>query len=157
MIEVLIGMIASGKSSWAGERAKQGFVIINDDSIVNAVHGGLYTLYTKAMKPLYKSVEDHILHTAIAMDKDVVIDRGVDISVSSRRRWIAIAKSLEVPIHGISFEKFPAKVHAARRAKSDSRGHTKQYWVDVALAHEARYELPTLDEGFDKIIERKWE
>lgn len=73
MIEVLCGMIASGKSTYCVKKAKEGYVIVNDDSIVNAVHGGVYALYDKSFKPLYKSIEDHILHTAVAMGKHVII------------------------------------------------------------------------------------
>jgi predicted kinase len=157
IIEVLVGMISSGKSTWAKERAREHWIILNDDSIVSAVHAGQYTLYDKSLKPLYKSIEDHILHLALAMGKNVVIDRGVDVSIRSRRRWIAIAKSLDVSIHAVVFERFTAEVHGVRRAAADNRGHTEEYWIGVARAHEARYETPTLEEGFDKIVERKWQ
>lgn len=151
MIEVLCGMIASYKSTWAKKRAKEGWIIINDDSLVNAVHGGNYTLYSKALKPLYKSIEDHILHTAIAMGKDVVIDRGLDISTGSRKRWVAIAKSLDTPIQAIVFKVETPEIHAERRVKSDARGYDYQYWLDVARAHFTRWDDPTESEGFDEV------
>jgi dephospho-CoA kinase len=83
MIEVCCGHIASGKSTYCRERADAGWIIINDDSIVSAVHAQNYLLYAEDLKPLYKSIEDHILHTAVAMEKNVVIDRGVDVSITS--------------------------------------------------------------------------
>lgn len=156
-VEVLIGMIASGKSTWAKARAKEGWIIINDDSIVCGVHANQYTLYQKSLKPLYKSIEDHILHTSIAMGKNVVIDRGVDISASSRKRWIVIAKSLDVTVRGVWFDVFGPEVHAKRRALSDSRGHSYDYWLKVANAHAARYDQPSLEEGFDQVVTKKWE
>jgi predicted kinase len=153
MIEVLVGMIASGKSTWANMRAKDGWVVLNDDAIVSAVHGGDYTLYSKDLKLLYKSIEDHILHTAVAMGKNVVVDRGLDIRETSRRRWIAIAKSLDVPINAIVFKKEAPEIHAERRASSDSRGHDYTYWLEeVAKVHDKQWVQPTSTEGFDEII-----
>lgn len=149
-------MIASGKSTYCSKKAKEGFIVINDDSIVNAVHAGNYALYDKSLKPLYKSIEDHILHTAIAMGKNVVIDRGLDVSASSRRRWISIAKSLDVEIGAIVFSLSTPKIHGTRRYNSDNRGHTKQYWINVAKVHYNRYEPPLFDEGFDWMKEEEW-
>jgi predicted kinase len=157
MIEVLVGMIASGKSSWAKDRADAGWIIINDDSIVSAVHAQDYLLYNEALKPLYKSIEDHTLHTAVAMGKDVVIDRGVDVSTSSRQRWIALGRSLDVPVRAVLFEVFSPEIHAQRRVDSDARGHDYDYWLNsVAKPHLARYQEPTTDEGFSDIILRNW-
>ena len=57
MIKVLVGHISSGKTTYSSQCAREGWVIINDDAIVNAVHGGDYTLYDKQWKPLYKGCE----------------------------------------------------------------------------------------------------
>lgn len=157
MIEILVGMIASGKSTWCKQRAKEGWIVLNDDAIVNAVHGGDYTLYNKNLKPLYKSIEDHILHTAVAMGRHVVVDRGLDISRTSRARWICIGRSLDVPVRAVVFELFSPEIHAERRAASDNRGHTYEYWFDVANFHIKRYHTPVLEEGFSEVNFKKWE
>ena len=146
-----VGMIASGKSTYCKQKGKEGWVVINDDAIVNMLHGGTYTLYNKTWKPLYKAIEDNILHIAIAMNKSVIIDRGVDISIKSRTRWIAIAHSLETPIKAIVFERFTPEIHARRRFESDDRGHDYEYWLNTAKAHSLRYENPTIEEGFCEI------
>ncbi len=151
MIEVLVGMIASGKSTYARKRAKEGAVIVNDDAIVQAVHGGDYTLYDKANKPLYKSVENHVVTTAVAMGKDVVIDRGVDVRRSSRRRWVALADALDVSCVAVAFQKAAPIAHASRRFHSDNRGHNLAYWLAVAKSHNADYSEPTIAEGFASI------
>jgi len=157
MIEVLVGTVASGKSTWAKKRANEGWVILNDDAVVSAVHGGDYTLYDKSWKPLYKGVEDQILHLAVAMQKPVLVDRGVDISASSRARWIALGRSLDIPVTAVVFEVFQPEVHARRRFESDSRGLSYEYWIGVALSHLGRYDPVMLAEGFTSIIEKDWE
>jgi hypothetical protein len=157
ILEVLCGMICSGKSSWAKQRAKEGWLVMNDDGIVNMLHGGDYTLYDKDLKPLYKSVEDHVLHSVVLLGRNLVIDRGLDISVKARRRWIVLAGALDVPVRAVCFERFSPEVHGTRRFQSDSRGHTEAYWIEVARAHDRRYQEPTTDEGFSEIIQKKWE
>jgi len=151
MVEVLVGMIASGKSTWAKQRAKEGWIVLNDDAIVNAVHGGDYTLYSENLKPLYKSIEDHIFHTAVAMGKNVVIDRGLDIRKTSRQRWIALAKSLDIMIIAVVFEKKTPEEHAHRRYESDGRGYSYEYWLKVAKIHDKQWSMPSIFEGFDGV------
>jgi predicted kinase len=149
-IEVLVGMIASGKSTYTTRRAQDGAVIVNDDSIVTAIHGGNYTLYKDSLKPLYKSVESHIIIQALLLGQDVVIDRP-NYRISTRQRYIGIAKMMDVDCIGVIFDKQPADVHAQRRFRSDPRGHTIQYWTMVAQEHEANWEYATQEEGFDGV------
>ena len=156
MIEVLIGMIASGKGTWARKRAQEGWLVMNDDAIVTMLHGGDYTLYEKTLKPIYKSIENHIVQAAVLMGKNIVIDRGMDHTIAARQRWIALGRAFDTPVRAVLFERFPASVHGERRQKSDSRGHEDGYWLKVALAHEARWEDPTCKEGFSEIFQKAW-
>lgn len=153
---MLFGLIASGKSTYAKQKAEEGWIIINDDSIVNAIHAENYFLYDINLKPLYKSIENHILTTAIAMGRNVLIDRGVDICKESRKRWIAIAKSLDTPIKAVCFEVASPEIHAQRRYAVDSRGHSYDYWLKVAKKHMTKFCEPSKEEGFDEIEHIKW-
>jgi predicted kinase len=156
MIEVLVGPIASGKSTWASKRAKEGWIVINDDAIVTALHGGDYLLYDEKFKLLYKAVEDNILHTAIAMGRNVVIDRGLDLSKNSRRRWVAIAKATETKLAARVFQMFSPEIHATRRVQSDPRGSNYAVWLEVAQRHAEKMIPPSYQEGFDEIIPVYW-
>jgi predicted kinase len=150
-IHVLVGMIASGKSTYCKTAAQKGSLIMNDDAIVALVHADDYTLYDKKLKILYKSVENHIIALGIALNKLVVVDRGLNVSVRGRKRWIALAHSFDVPCEAISFPNEGPAVHAERRAKGDGRGHGYDYWLKVAEAHNSVYAPPSLDEGFDAV------
>ena len=138
-LQILVGMIASGKTTYSKLAAMQGIICVNDDAIVNLVHGGNYTIYDKNLKLLYKSIENHIISQALGMGKTVLVDRGLNISKRGRERYIALAKSFDVPIEAIVLPFERAEVHAQRRFDSDSRGYAYKYWLDVAKVHAEIY------------------
>lgn len=152
IVEVLIGPIASGKSTYCKKKAKEGFIIINDDSIVNAMHANNYLLYEESLKPLYKGIENTALHLALSLGKSVIIDRP-NYSIGMRRRYIAIANSLDIPVVAIKFKDEGAEEHVKRRMESDGRGSKQEYWEMVYNIHKKLYEEPSLSEGFSGIIE----
>jgi predicted kinase len=150
-IYTLIGMVAAGKGTYCKNAAKSGQIILNDDAIVNLLHAEDYTLYDKKLKILYKSVENNILSLGLCIGKSVIIDRGLNVSVKGRHRWIALARSFDIPCEAIVFPLDNPEVHAKRRFDSDNRGHTYSYWLKVANAHYEAYRPPSIEEGFDKI------
>ena len=150
-IQVLVGMVASGKTTYAKNAARSGMLCVNDDAIVNMLHADEYALYNTNLKPLYKTLENTAISTIIAMGKTVVVDRGLNVSVEGRQRWLALAKSFDIPCEAIVFDHDGVSTHAERRAKSDARGHDYNYWLRVASIHNSVYKLPSLEEGFDKI------
>lgn len=151
MLELLIGNIAAGKSTYAMTRAKHGAIIVNDDAIVTALHGGNYLLYTSGLKPLYKHVENSIITMALSFGRDVIVDRP-NGSRLTRARYIGLARSLDAPVRGVLFEKQVAAVHAKRRFNHDARGYTLAQWEAVAKRYDTNYETPQMDEGFDGIV-----
>lgn len=156
MLEILVGPIASGKSTYCREAAKEGAIILNDDSIITAIHGGDYKLYRKNLKPLYKSIENTAISTALAMGLRVVVDRP-NHSRRMRRRYIGLGHSFDVPVRLVIFQRESPEVHASRRFNGDSRGHSLDYWVSVAKAHDALYEVPEQStEQYDELVVVEW-
>jgi predicted kinase len=154
-LEILCGPIASGKSTYCRQVAEKGAIIISDDAIVTALHGGLYGQYRESLKPLYKSVENMAIQMGLSMGLLVVVDRP-NYSRAMRRRYIGLAKSLDAQVEIVMMRREQPEVHAARRQKSDSRGCTYQGWVEAAQMHEELYEPPCqATEGFDSL--KHWE
>jgi predicted kinase len=152
-VELLVGPIASGKSTYCRKAASEGAIILNDDSIVTAVHGGDYRLYSKSLKPLYKSIENTIVSVALAMGLRLVIDRP-NHSAKMRRRYIGLAHSFDCNVEIVLFKRESPEVHAQRRFDSDSRGKTLDHWIDAARYHESIYEPPNQSvEQFDTLVE----
>lgn len=150
-IQVLCGMIASGKSTYSKNATKAGALCVNDDAIVNMLHADQYTLYNKELKLLYKSIENHAISNGLALGRTIIIDRGLNISIRGRKRWIALAQSFDVPCEAIIFQNEGPIAHAQRRSLSDARGHSYEYWLNVANDHNDIFVEPSLDEGFDFI------
>jgi predicted kinase len=151
-----VGPVASGKSTYSGNCARAGLVTVNDDSIVNALHAGNYSLYDKSLKSLYKQVENVAVTTALGLGRSVVVDRGTNNRPESRRRWLGLAHSLDVPVVAVRFEDEGPEVHARRRVASDGRGAGYDYWLRVARHHAEHWEPPTREEGFDLVVEFDW-
>jgi len=150
-VYVLVGMIASGKSTYCQHAAKAGNIIVNDDAIVNLLHADDYTLYDKALKVMYKNVENSIIGLALCLGKSVVVDRGLNVSMESRKRFIALANSCDVSCNAIIFPKDEYSVHAKRRFDKDNRGLTYETWLDTAMHHANKYSVPTVYEGFHNV------
>lgn len=151
-LELLVGNIASGKSTYCKESAENGNIIVNDDAIVNVVHAGNYKLYRKEFKPIYKSAENAILSTALVMGHSVTIDRP-NHTIAMRRRYIGLAKSFDADVKIIMFKWDTPEIHARRRFESDSRGLSYEYWLEVARKHADNYEPPNVDvENYDELV-----
>jgi predicted kinase len=150
-VQILVGMIASGKSTYCRWAAKQGAIIVNDDAVVNAVHANHYELYDKSLKVLYKSTENHLVTMGLALGKTVVVDCARNLNPKTRKRWIALAQIFDTPCIAIVFPSEIPSIHASRRMQSDSRGYSFEYWRQVAEKHWESYQYPAMTEGFDTI------
>lgn len=154
-ITLLVGMIASGKSTYASVRAAMyGDIVVNDDAMVMALHAGHYDLYNPSLKLLYKQMAIVAATTAIAMGHCVIID-ALNHRVDTRTRWVSLARSIDVPINAVIFPRDRPAVHADRRHASDSRGLTYDHWFRAATAHAAEFQTVLPNEGFNRIISEK--
>jgi len=152
-LELLVGNIASGKSTYTKEKFQSAanYLMVNDDSIVNLVHGGNYKLYDKNLKNLYKDIEHSIISAASGNNYNVVVDRP-NHTYSMRRRYIGLAKSFDMSVHVILFGRMEPITHAYRRFNSDSRGYDLNYWEKVAKYHDENFQAPNKEkEGFDRL------
>jgi predicted kinase len=147
---ILVGNIGSGKSTWVKEQGK-GALIINDDSIVLAVHGGADKSYSTGLKPLYKTIENIIFGFAATNNLDIVVDRP-NLSIRTRRRYVGLAHSFDMNVQAIIFPFENPRLHAERRMKDDGRGYTVEYWERVAANKNQNYEPPDKSEGFQEIV-----
>jgi predicted kinase len=151
MMILLCGMIASGKGTFARELATKGFIVVNDDSVVSACHGGDYILYQKKYKGIYKQTEVATILAALQVGANVVIDRP-NFRRRTRGRYIGLAHMFDTPVVCVTFPRVSPLEHAERRFKSDPRGLPLEHWIEAATRHHADWEEPRMEDGLDNIF-----
>ena len=153
MLYVLVGNIASGKSTYVNETINKNTIVVCNDTITNAVHGNNYKMYNRDLKPLYKMLETNMIYYGLSHDMTVIVD-ATNQKRSTRARYIQLAKSAEKNVVAICFAQEQPEIHARRRANSDNRGYTYEEWLEVATRMHKQFE-PVLDnEGFSEILHR---
>jgi predicted kinase len=152
-LEVLIGMVGSGKSQYARKRAKDGAIIVCHDNLTEMLH--CEYRYEQGLRECYRRMEEAIAREAIRAGRDVVVDR-CHLTAESRRRWLDFANwiGLGSSVVAVAFPVEAPEVHARRRFEADPRGRTYDEWLFVAQHHfeQAQAEPLSEDEGFVEII-----
>lgn len=146
-IELLVGMIASGKSTYAAERASDEALVVSHDALTAMLHSEYR--YEQTLRETYLRMQEAIVKAAIDAGRDVVIDR-THLTKLSRQHWISIAANWGVPIVAVVFPRETPETHALRRYMCDHRGRSYEDWLQVARIHEAQAiaEPYKQDEGF---------
>lgn len=155
-IELLIGMIGSGKSIYARSRAKEGALVVSHDDLTAMLHAEYR--YEQELRACYRKMEEAIVVEAIIAGRDVVIDR-THLTKESRARWVAFKNNAMLPfdswrtlsVVAVVFPIWPAQNHAARRFHADARGRSLEDWQRVATHHAEQAQAEPLDwqaEGF---------
>lgn len=144
-LTLLVGNIASFKSTYCKELLKETeALIVNDDSIVNAIH--IYnTGYSEDLKPLYKQIENTIIVMGSMLGYNIIVDRP-NLTKATRSRYLSLAKSLDMDTEIIVFFQESPEIHASRRHTNNSRGYSYDKWLSVAKRNKEKYEKPTNDE-----------
>jgi AAA domain len=157
-LEVLIGMIASGKSTYARHRADEGALVICHDDLTEMLHKRYR--YEADLRKVYADMMTCLVRFSLRAGKDVVVDR-TNLTKSARYTWIGVAwewnlnaGTKAVEIEAVVFPQDRPEVHSTRRFESDGRGRHLNEWLNVALHHaeQLRDEPVTLAEGFDSIV-----
>jgi hypothetical protein len=162
-LEVLVGMVASGKSTYARQRADQGCLVVCHDSIAPGLHTRYR--YEGFLRDYYRGIEEYMAREGLREGCDVLIDR-THLTLESRTRWVRFHTEMSREFHRthlVTGEKFPLvavvfpfeapEVHAFRRFRTDPRGRSLSEWLHVAHHHAEQWaQEPILDtEGFTEI------
>jgi predicted kinase len=151
-IEVLCGMIASGKSTYARRRADEGALVVSHDDLTQMLHARYR--YEQELREPYRRMEEAIVSEIWRAGRDVVVDR-THLTRESRRRWIDHADWIGAgaSLVAVAFPIEPPAIHARRRTLHDPRGRPHDEWLRVAEHHHDQAQAEPLDiaEGFAEI------
>jgi hypothetical protein len=157
-LEILVGMIASGKSTYARKRADEGALVVSHDGLTEMLHA-CYR-YEPELRDVYRRMEEALVDCAFRASRDVVIDR-THLTAESRNRWVSFywnrfgyTNHEQHPIIAVAFPIESPETHAIRRTEHDSRGRSYGDWLKVAAHHhEQAMQEPLSDvEGFSEIL-----
>ncbi len=150
-IVLLVGNIASGKSTEAKKLAAQGYVVVSSDAITMGLHAGDYSAYRTEHQDMYQEIHLATARAALRRGLSVVVDK-LNATKESRQRWVDLARELDAEISAVILPQEAPEVHAQRRMESDPRGLAYEDWLRVAReVFAARYEQPEIIEGIMEV------
>jgi predicted kinase len=155
-LEILVGMIASGKSTYARKRADEGALVISHDDLTEMLHARYR--YEPGLRDCYVEMLKALARVALGHGRDLVVDR-THLTREARRVWIEFAGAFGVPIVAVVFPIESPVVHARRRFSADPRGRPCEEWLEVAIYHHGQATADPIDEseGFDEIVHHRRE
>ena len=109
---VLVGLPASGKSTYARQLVEQGFTRVNRDELRSMLHAGVYSL---ANEEIVKATESAIISVALRAHHDVIID-DTNLSRGIVDRWFTLARNSGVSDYSTHIFDTPLEECVARDA-----------------------------------------
>jgi len=159
-IWVMIGLVGSGKSTWARKQVHKNLLyptcIICRDAL-RLMTKGSYE-YEKQNENLVRHMKRACIKSALSLNYNLIIDE-CHINVDARKKtlqdiWEACQGAYSI-IPRIRYVWCTESEKNLERRSNDLRGFTKEYWEGVIKGMAASFQLPSLEEGFDKLsIER---
>lgn len=151
-VTVLVGNIASGKSSYLEDNADS--AIISRDCIrkqfANTIDEDY--IYDEYLERIIHSMIEELMHGLCYIGTvDIIIDE-TNMTKEGRRMFIEIAKSYRYKTKAIVFPDLGEDIHIKRRLKDNHGDISEETWREVYREKKERYEVPYLEEGFDDII-----
>lgn len=150
MIELLVGNIASGKTTYSSSSDKP---VVSRDDVRYRLGNGDYGFDFKT-EHLVSKIVDAELEARLLLGQDVIVD-GVHSTVKSRSVAIALAKKYKVPIVCIVFPDRGEYSHVDARMMQNHGNTPRVVWEGVYRRFIQNYEVPTESEGFKWIEFRR--
>ena len=146
---ILVGNIASGKTTLVKDLVKLGYLVLSRDDIRYMLGGGEY-IWDTNLEKIIKDIQLSLLRKIVRKKYDVVID-GTNMSMMSREDALAIANKAGYETIAYVMPKISKKKSVERRLANNHGNTTKKQWEDIWLKFDMWYEEPTHEEGFNKI------
>lgn len=149
-IQILIGNIGSGKTTYCKQKAKEGYLIISKDDVRYSIGAGKYIFNPNLEHAIDCSIKTKIFWMGFE-DVNLIIDE-TNMDIETRQWYIHNAKLRDAKIIGVVFPKISKNESVKRRLSSNHGNTSKETWEEVWERKNEIYEEPTKDEGFNEII-----
>ena len=145
MIHLIVGIQGSGKSSFAKELSKKENIEIVSTDAIRKNNPGIEEY--KVWEIVYKRMAD-----LIKENKDCIFD-ATSITKKVRKRFFDSLKAYNVEVNAdCYFLDTDVDICVERVSKRNMDENELYLPVDVIYSYKERLEIPSVDEGFNKII-----
>jgi predicted kinase len=149
---VLIGLPGSGKSTWIKNNIDSSYVVVSSDNYIERKASEEGTNYSGAYDKHIRDASSHASSTfseAVKGRKNIVVDM-TNMGVKRRRSWLSQVGGNYYKI-AVTFDVKMEVLYQRLKDRAEETGkHIPRHVIDDMLS---RYESPTKEEGFDKIIQ----
>jgi predicted kinase len=146
---ILVGVPASGKSTWVQENMSENKWVVSTDNIIESLATRYGFTYNEIFKETIRFADmvmvKHMIMNA-EIGYDLIIDR-TNLSEKSRRQYITKLKKYGYTFDAVDFET-PEKEEWNRRLNSREG---KTIPAEVLKKMQDSYEIPLHSEGFENI------
>lgn len=144
-VYILIGLLGSGKSSWARMTAGTDFntIRVSSDDIRSMIKDR-YT-FDLQLEPLVRRIETAMITQLLLDGRDVVID-DCHLNIKHRQELCTMIKGVEPEAEIVYVWIQCDKTTALQRRLSDLRGRTRFEWIQVMNKMACAFENPCYSE-----------
>jgi predicted kinase len=147
IVYILVGLIGSGKSTWAREKAKEDNTIIINKDVIRQMFKGEY-FFHKDYEHLVDQMSKACFLKALQKGYNVIIDE-TNITKKKRAAYVEAVKEHYYMIdEPVEFEIvwFPEKRNNIENRMKEPRGYTQEQWEAVLRGMKSAFEEPELEE-----------
>ena len=147
---ILVGNIGSGKSTYIKKNYKGG-VIVSKDGLRYSIGGGQY-IFNRFYEPIIHATSCYMADKFCSIEIPEIILDETNVIKKGREQFIKIAKKYGYKVIAIKFPRLNKKEAVDRRMTNPHCQYDRKIWEEVWRKFNNRYTEPTLEEGFDEII-----
>lgn len=153
---IMIGNIGSGKSTLARKFQKNGFVIIQRDGLRYMIGGGYY-VFNPTYEPIIAQANFNLFTSFVNLEVNLLVDE-TNVSKKERKDYIDFAKTnAYYTIKALVMPRLSKEESVKRRLTNDHGNQGREVWETVWQRFDDKYEAPSMEEGFNQIIEVKYD
>jgi len=145
------GLPGAGKSTWSHKKAQTDstVVILCKDAFRNMIKGEY--IFNTLYEPMINALTEGSIYSILDSGFDLIIDE-TNLNPEMRTKWLRVVEDTEIKVIKICIWLTETKANLENRMK-DARGYDAEKWTEVIERMRDKFIPPTLDEGFDEIIQ----